>query len=116
MNTKTGDNGTLGDEGGRADSDPGLTRRELLTGAAGALGGALLAQVATADAQGGQAAKPAAAAPVVPEVPVDPTKAPGLPTSAQGARSPFVNLARTPTGDLAGTSYSPLQDLAGTIT
>ncbi len=132
MNTKTGDNGTLsdtanngtlsdtanngtlGDAGGRADSDSGLTRRELLAGAAGALGGALLAQVATAGAQAGQAAKPAAAA--MPEVLADPTKAAGLPTSAQGARSPFVNPVRTPTGDLAGTSYTPLQDLAGTIT
>ncbi len=106
--------------------DTSLSRRELLTGAAGAIGGALIARVPALDAQG--APKPAAApgtAPAVPPVvppvalpvvPTDPTKVPGLPTSAQGARSPFVTLARTPTGDVTGTSYSPLQDLTGTIT
>lgn len=108
--------------------DTALTRRDLLTGAAGALGGALLSRVSPLDAQGTPkkpaaapvpaAAKPAAVAPPppLPVAPDDPTKVPGTPTSAQGGRSPFVNPSRTPVGDLAGTSYSPLQDLTGTIT
>jgi sulfane dehydrogenase subunit SoxC len=99
-------------------SESEISRRDLLSGAAGALGGAILAHVTSAVAQGaGQAAsaaKPAVAAPVV--APADPTKVPGTPTSAVGERSPFVSVARSPIGDLAGTSYSPLQDLVGTIT
>lgn len=106
--------------------DTSLSRRDLLTGAAGALGGALLAQVGALDAQGapkkpapppaatGAATAAVPAASVV--VPADPTKVQGTPTSALGARSPFVNPTRGPVGDLAGTSFSPLQDLSGTIT
>src|SRR5262249_48385668 len=57
-----------------------------------------------------------AAPPPPPVAPLDPTKVPGTPTSPLGERSPFVTAVRTPTGDLAGTSFSPLQDLTGTIT
>ena len=97
-----------------------VSRRTLLAGAAGAVGGALIAKVTDAAAQGA-AAKPAPAAQATPPTaalvaPDDPTKVPGVPTSAVGFRSPFVTPARTPTGELAGTSLSPLQDLAGTIT
>lgn len=80
-----------------------ITRRSLLTGAAVAAGGALLTQL-PAEAQ--------QAASVLP----DPSKAPGGPTTAVGARSPFVNPTRAPTGEITGTTYTPLQSLSGTIT
>src|SRR5262249_57719412 len=78
-------------------------------GRAGGTGGAVLAKLplpTTADAQ---------QAPVPPAID-DPTKAPGAPTTAVGGRSPFVQPKRAPVGDVAGTTLSPLQDLAGTIT
>jgi sulfane dehydrogenase subunit SoxC len=40
----------------------------------------------------------------------------GAPTSAIGVRSPFVHVARTPSGDISGSSLTPLQDLTGTVT
>ena len=116
------------DAGVDEQDETALSRRDLLTGAAGAIGGALLARVSNLDAQGTPKKPPAAplppakaAAPVAPPivppvVPADPTKIQGDPTSAQGVRSPFVTAARTPTGDIAGTSYSPLHELTGTIT
>lgn len=130
----------IADGGSRAGQRPrpngderGITRRDLIAGAVGAAGGALVARVAPAGAQvrGPRAAAAPGAPPtssaapqesvtqVVPtlaDVLPDPTKAPGLPTSALGARSPFVTPMRTPTGMLAGSSLTPLQDLAGTIT
>lgn len=85
-----------------------LSRRTLLSGAAGALGAAALAKApTTVDAQ---------AVPQSPVVPPDPTKLEGHPTSALGARSPFVTPQRSPTGATVGSSYTPLQDLAGVIT
>ncbi len=90
--------------------DTTLTRRSLLAGAAAAAGGVLVAHLPL-DAQ--QAA-PGPAMP--PTAPADPTKVPGSPTTAVGARSPFVNPQRTPTGEITGTTLTPLQDLAGTIT
>ena len=103
-------------------AEPGLSRRDLLTGAAGVLGGALLARVGTLDAQGVagaavQATTPTAVPLAAPaQVLADPTKAPGMPTSAQGIRSPFVNPKRTPVGEIAGSSLTPLQEMEGTIT
>src|SRR3954447_24467784 len=46
----------------------------------------------------------------------DPTKAPGAPTTAVGARSTFVHPTRAPTGSASDSSFTPLQDFAGTIT
>ena len=46
----------------------------------------------------------------------DPTKAPGAPTTPVGARSEFAKGARAPTGAIAGSSLTPLQELTGTIT
>lgn len=90
-----------------------ISRRELLAGAAGAIGGAVLAGVpGLAGAQQGAKAPPAS----LPAVPDDPTKLQGAPTSAVGIRSRFFAPARTPTGDVTGSSLSPLQDLTGTIT
>ena len=73
-----------------------VTRRDILTGAAGAIGAATLAPV-------GQRVHAQ-----------DTTKAPGGPASALGARSPHEPLAR---GRVTGlSSRTPLQDLHGMIT
>jgi sulfane dehydrogenase subunit SoxC len=110
------------------DSPPqreGISRRDLLAGAAGAVGGAVLAGLpALAAAQQGvkaPAKAAAAAAPVappnpLPPIPDDPTKVLGTPTAPVGTRSRFVTAVRTPTGQVTGTSLTPLQDLTGTIT
>jgi sulfane dehydrogenase subunit SoxC len=83
----------------------------LLAGAAGAVGAAALGATGRdAIAQG------TGAAPAVPVVPDDPTRVLGLPTSAVGPRSAFETPMRAPVGAHAGASYTPLQDLAGTIT
>jgi sulfane dehydrogenase subunit SoxC len=49
-------------------------------------------------------------------VPPDATKVPGSPTSALSARAPFEQPARAPVGQLTGASYTPIQQLSGTIT
>jgi sulfane dehydrogenase subunit SoxC len=90
--------------------DTPITRRTLIAGAAAAAGGALIANMSEADAQ----QKPTAVPP--PPAPLDPTKAPGGPTTAVGTRSSFVNPQRTPVGEITGTALTPLQDLTGTIT
>jgi sulfane dehydrogenase subunit SoxC len=100
--------------------DSPITRRDLLVGAAGALGGAVVAGL-PALAAGQQSTAPVIPAPrtaptVQPGVPNDVTKLPGAPTSAVGARAPVFKPARTPVGELAGASLTPLQDLTGTIT
>jgi len=93
------------DEGSSAS----LSRRELLTGAVGAIGGAVLAGIpVTMD---GQPPKP-----VRPAVPTDATKLQGAPTSALGARSDFHAPSRAPFGETVGSSLTPLQDLTGNIT
>lgn len=96
-------------------ADATLSRRDLLAGAAGAIGVAVAAGLPLV--AGGQGAKVAAtAAPAAPIVPIDPTKVPGSPTTPVGARSIFVKPSRTPFGETTGNSLSPLQDLTGTIT
>jgi sulfane dehydrogenase subunit SoxC len=88
-----------------------LTRRDLLAGAVGTLGGAVLAGLPiTLDAQG---ATEAAARPVVP---ADATKLQGGATTPLGARSAFETPTRAPYGETTGSSLTPLQDLAGSIT
>ena len=98
-------------------ADELISRRTLIAGAAVAAGGALLTTLpgstGSQQVKGGQAP---AAPPTPPVVPEDPSKLPGAPTAPVGARSPFVHAARSPTGELTGTSYAPLQDLTGTIT
>ena len=89
--------------------DAPISRRSLIAGAAVAAGGALLAGLPV-DAQ------QTAAAPAAPVPPADPTKVPGAPTTAVGARSPFVQPQRAPVGEITGTALTPLQDFAGTIT
>lgn len=84
----------------------------MIAGTAAAAGGALLAAL-PADARQQQTP---AKAPPPPAVPADPTKVPGTPTTAVGERSPFVQPRRAPVGEITGTSFTPLQDLDGTIT
>lgn len=104
----------------RSPHDAALSRRDLLAGAAGLIGGAALATLPL-EAQGiaakGAALAPATAPPLArPVVPIDPTKLQGAPTAQVGSRSPFVTPGRTPFGDTVGSSLAPLQDLTGIIT
>lgn len=92
-----------------------ISRRTLLAGAAVAAGGALLSSGSLDGAEQMPAASQGAS-PAPPPVLPDPTKAPGAPTSAVGTRSPFVTAVRSPTGEITGTSYTPLQALTGSIT
>src|SRR4051812_32965182 len=92
-----------------------ITRRTLITGAAAVAGSALLSGINNADAQQ-KTATPPPAAPPAPAVPLDPTKAPGSPTTPVGSRSPFVSPSRAPVGEITGTALTPLQDLTGTLT
>ena len=94
------------------DESPRLTRRGLIAGAAGVVGGAALGALPTII--GAQDRQPAAAP--RPSVPPDPTKVTGGPTTAVGSRSPFETPARTPIGETTGNSLTPLQNLTGTVT
>ncbi len=91
-----------------SSDDRPLTRRELLVSTATALSAAAIVPAANEQALGTQATDPA--------IPVDATKVPGPPTSATSARSPFVQMARTPTGATAGSSLAPIHLMNGTIT
>jgi sulfane dehydrogenase subunit SoxC len=95
---------------GAAGDEP-VTRRALVSGAAAALGAAVVASVASP-----VLAQQATNTPARPIVADDPTKAPGAPTSPIGSRSPYVQITRWPSGDITGSSLTPLQDLNGTIT
>ena len=91
-----------------ASDDRTLTRRELLASATALSAAVLVPSEAEQGALGAQLAEPA--------IPLDPTKAPGPPTSAASARSPFVQMARTPTGAIAGSSLAPIHLMNGTMT
>lgn len=94
------------------DESGGLTRRALVAGAAGVVGGALLGALPTVGRSQGLPQ------PVTrrPAAPIDPTKVTGAPTSAVGARSPFETPARNPIGETVGNSLTPLHELTGTVT
>src|SRR4051812_40100835 len=92
-----------------------LSRRSLIAGAAVAGAGVLLDNL-PGEAQQQKAAATPTAPPPAPVAPADPSKVPGAPTTAVGERSPFFTPKRAPVGDITGTSFTPLQDLAGTIT
>jgi len=95
----------------RDDTMPdALTRRELIAGAACAIGGVALAGLPTV------ALSQQPSAHEIPTVPVDATKLQGAPTSAVGNRSTFVKPVRTPIGEVTGSSFAPLEQLTGTIT
>ena len=85
-----------------SDDKTQLSRRRLLAAAGG------VAVVQSASGQRIQVAES------VTGVPADPTKSPGLPASGLGARSPFEQPARRALG--GALSFTPLQDLHGTIT
>lgn len=51
-----------------------------------------------------------------PVVPADPTKVPGLPSEGLNARSAFEHPVQTPIGLTSGSSWTPHQDLRGSIT
>ncbi len=86
-----------------------VSRRDLLAGAVGAIGGAVLAGLPLpADAQ-----TPAVPRPTVPP---DATKLLGTPTAQLGARSPFYAPTRAPYGDVTGSSLTPLRELTGNLT
>ena len=91
-----------------------LSRRALLAAAAAAAGTAVVATMPEA-LRGQQAAVAVAATPTPIVIPADPTKQLGLPTSAIGERSPFVNMVRTPTGVVSGSSLTPIHQITGTI-
>ena len=103
-----------------------VTRRGLLAAAAASAGGAVLARLPAgaqrptakpaAGGAGPTSAVPATGGYDLAAVPADPTRAPGPPTSALGARSPFEAPARTPVGALSGSSLTPLHELTGTVT
>ncbi|MFN8669670.1 MAG: sulfite dehydrogenase [Gemmatimonadaceae bacterium] len=111
-------------------ADAHLSRRDLLAGMAGAVGGALVAGVpalASGQAKGATPPVPgstsgatpggaAAATQARPVVPADPTKVIGSPTTAVGSRTPFFTPARNPNGDTVGSSLTPLEKLTGTVT
>lgn len=84
------------------DDKTRLSRRRLLAAAGG------VAIVQAASGQRIQVADNAIS------VPADPTKVPGAPAAALGARSPFEQPARRALG--GALSFTPLQDLHGTIT
>ena len=88
-----------------------LSRRALVRSAGVFAGVAITAPVLRAMAQ-----TPATAAPAVPGAPADATRVPGLPSGALGTRSQFEVPTLAPTGVTTGASYTPLQDLSGTIT
>src|SRR5436190_14307042 len=77
-----------------------LSRRRLLAGASGLVGGLAVARAAGAQSE--------------PEAPADPTKVPGRAPSEVGARSPFVRLRRRPVSSTS--SRTPLDELTGIIT
>lgn len=87
-----------------------ISRRALLSAAAGTVGTAILQRAGFAHQQ-------ETSGPVNPQVPQDPTKVPGRPPSELGRRSPFVQLARRVNRRApSGSSETPLQDLRGIIT
>lgn len=81
------------------DQQP-LTRRQLLLGAAGAIG-------AVAVGIPGAEAVPADA---------DPSTVPGAPSGPLGGRAEFENPVLAPAGVTTGPSFAPLQEMNGTIT
>lgn len=117
---------------GQATTDdlppPTVSRRAMLGAAATVVGGAVLgaaaetvlgqqaAGAAREAAKVGQPLAAGAAAPAPAGVPDDATRVPGVPSGPLSGRSPFESPALAPTGVTTGASYTPLQNLAGTIT
>ena len=81
--------------------DDKVSRRSVVAGAAAAASAFLLEKLP---------------AQVPPAQQLDPSAIPGTATSTLSARSPFEAPVRTNAGILTGASFTPLQDLTGTIT
>lgn len=104
---------------------PPVSRRSVLGAAMAVIGGAasaslgkqIFAQQAPSVKQSARGA-PAGVGPSSTEhlVPQDATKVPGLPSTPLGVRSQFEAPTLAPTGVMTGPSFTPLQDLTGTIT
>ncbi len=88
-----------------------VSRRAMLGASATAVGAAVLGP--SVSALLAQTATPASP---TPSAPPDATAVPGLPSGPLGERSPFEHPALAPTGVTTGSTYTPLQDLSGTIT
>jgi sulfane dehydrogenase subunit SoxC len=86
--------------------DARVSRRAVIAGATAAAGAALLGKLplGATDAVAG------------PPSPASAGDVPGAATSPVSARSPFETPARTPVGQLTGSSLTPLHELTGTIT
>ena len=105
-----------------------MSRRRALGVAAGLVGGAVLTgptldamtQAPTTKVSGSASASGAAVAPAartpVPVAPLDASMIPGVASGPLSTRSPFEMPALTPVGIVTGSSLTPLQHIAGTIT
>src|SRR6476661_8811735 len=100
-----------------------ITRRRAIAVTAGLAGGIVLG-ARSADLLAEQEPAPAPNAPATagqapaapPVAPADASVVPGLPSGATSIRSQFETPNLTPIGVTTGSSLSPLQDFAGTIT
>ena len=97
-----------------------VSRRVMLGATTAAIGGAVLQRLGAGEllAQGATTATPGAAIPaeVPAAVPLDATRVPGTPSGPLSVRAVFERPALAPTGVIGGSSSTPLQELAGTIT
>lgn len=104
------------DSSGTGSAAP-LSRRTLVRSAGVIAGVALGAPVLRALTQASPGAAPFVTPPApATAAPLDATKAPGLPSGPLSTRSQFEAPALAPTGVTTGPSFTPLQDLTGTIT
>lgn len=100
-----GKEGDMGQRSGdhEPDTQPASPSRRALMQSGGLLAGAALtAPLVRALAQS--------------TTPPDPTRVPGAPSDSLGTRSPFEQPRLTPVGVVQGSSWTPHQDLHGTIT
>jgi len=94
-----------------------ITRRGLLASGAAVAGAALLGTWPNIiQAQANQAPAPAQGVAGSAGTGTSPGRPIGAPTSAISARSNFEQPARTPTGQVTGSSFTPLQEFTGSIT
>jgi len=108
------------DAGPENTTDTGVSRRALLGAVAVALGGAALQRLGAGEllAQGTATASagPSVPAATLPTMPLDATRVPGTPSGPLSTRAVFEQPALAPTGVTTGASFTPLQELTGTIT
>jgi sulfane dehydrogenase subunit SoxC len=96
------------------DKSP-VSRRALLSAVGVAAGGAVLAGVIPRFVSG-QASSAAPQAPAPLRIPDDPSMVPGIASETLAPRSPFESPVLGPVGVTTGSTFTPLQDLTGTIT